>query len=77
MPAITSLPAILLKSVLLAVAAGYVVQRWKKVSFSIIFTVILFYQIIGTIGEWMIKGDFNVAILDFRLGMPGGKATRL
>lgn len=71
MPAITSLPAILLKSVLLAVAAGYVAHKWQKVTLPLILAVVLFYQIIGTIGEWVMKGDFYDAVQDFRIGIPG------
>ena len=71
MPAITSLPAILLKSVLLAVAAGYAAHKWQKVTLSLILAVVLFYQITGTIGEWMMKGDFYAAAQDFRIGIPG------
>lgn len=71
MPAITSLPAILLKSVLLAVAAGYVAHKWQKVTLPLILVVVLFYQIIGTIGEWVMKGDFYDAVQDFRIGIPG------
>lgn len=71
MPAITSLPAILLKSVLLAVAAGYTAHKWQKATLPLILAVVLFYQIIGTIGEWMMKGDFFDAVQDFRVGIPG------
>lgn len=71
MPAFGSLPAILLKSVLLAIAAGYAAQRWQKVSLPLILAVVLFYQIIGTLGEWMMKGSFYDAIQDFRIGVPG------
>ena len=71
MPAFGSLPAILLKSVLLAIAAGYAAQRWQKVSLPLILAVVLFYQIIGTLGEWMMKGSFYDAIQDFRIGVSG------
>ena len=71
MPAFGSLPVILLKSVLLAIAAGYTAHRWRKVSLPLILIVVLSYQIIGTLGEWIIKGNFYNAIQDFRIGMPG------
>ena len=29
------------------------------------------YQAIGTLGEWIIKGDFILACQDFRIGIPG------
>lgn len=71
MPAVTALPAILLKSVLLAGAAGYAASRFKKASLGLLLSVILVYQIIGTLGEWAMKGDFWLAAQDFRIGIPG------
>ena len=71
MPAAVALPAILLKSVLLALFAGCASSRFKRVSLVILFAVILGYQVIGTLGEWAIKGDFLLACQDFRIGIPG------
>lgn len=70
MPALDSLPAILLKSVLLAITAGYAAHRWQKVSLLHMLAVVFSYQVIGTLGEWMIKGSFYDAIQDFRIGVP-------
>ena len=33
--------------------------------------VVMAYQIVGTLGEWAIKGDFYLAVQDFRIGIPG------
>lgn len=71
MPATPALPSILLKSVLLAVAAGYTAQRFNKVNLLLLTAVVLFYQVFGTLGEWAMKGDFYAAIQDFRLGIGG------
>lgn len=71
MPAMESLPAILLKSGLLAAAAGYAASRFKKASIGLLICVILAYQIVGTLGEWVIKGDLYLAAQDFRIGVPG------
>ncbi len=71
MPAVESLPAILLKSVLLAAAAGAVAARYKRVSLPIMVLVVLSYQIVGTLGEWAIKGDLTLALQDFRIGAAG------
>ena len=57
MPAAAALPAIVLKSVLLAGAAGYAAAR--------------FYQAAGTLGEWALTGSFHAAVQDFRIGLPG------
>lgn len=71
MPSPAVLPAIILKSVLLAVAAGFVAGRFRRVSILLLVCVVLFYQVFGTIGEWCLVGDFNLAVQDFRIGIPG------
>lgn len=71
MPLPVALPAILLKSVLLAVAAGLAAARFQRISLPILTLVVLAYQGIGTLGEWAIIGDFTLAVQDFRIGLPG------
>lgn len=71
MPAVSALPAIMLKSVLLAGFAGAAAARFKKVSLALLFAVVMAYQITGTLGEWALKGDFFLACQDFRIGIPG------
>lgn len=71
MPAAAALPAILLKSVLLAIAAGYAAQRFQKVSLPLLAGVVLAYQLAGTLGEWALSGSLYAALQDFRLGVPG------
>ena len=69
MPAV--LPAILLKSVLLALAAGYVAHKYNKVTIPLMLATVLSYQILGTLGEWAMKDDLYLAMQDFRIGIPG------
>lgn len=71
MPSAAALPAILMKSVLLAMTCGLVASRFRKVSIKLLVLVVLSYQIVGTLGEWAMKGDFLLAIQDFRIGIPG------
>lgn len=71
MPALAVLPAIMIKSALLAVLAGLAAKKFKRVSILILFAVVLSYQLVGTMGEWMILKDFNLAIQDFRMAVPG------
>lgn len=71
MPPVAGLPAILLKSVLLALAAGYAAGRFRKASLLLLAAVVLAYQVVGTLGEWAMKGDFFLAVQDFRIGLPG------
>ncbi|MEO4806024.1 ECF transporter S component [Bacteroides thetaiotaomicron] len=71
MPPVASLPAILLKSGLLALAAGVTARRYRKVSVLLLLAVVLSYQAVGTLGEWVMKGSFYHAVQDFRIGIPG------
>lgn len=71
MPTMAVLPAILVKSCLLAGAAAWVARRVGKISFMGILAAVLAYQWIGTAFEWAWCGDFQTAVQDFRLGIPG------
>lgn len=71
MPAVAVLPAILLKSCVLAIAAGLAASYFKKASLWALAAVVLAYQVVGTLGEWAMCGSFAVAVQDFRLGIPG------
>lgn len=71
MPTVAGLPAILLKSVLLAGAAGFAASRFKRASLVLLTGVVAAYQMAGTLGEWAMKGDFWLAAQDFRIGLPG------
>ncbi len=71
MPAPAVLPAILLKSVLLAISAGYAATRFRRVSIPLLSAVVLACQLPGTLGEWAITGDLFLALQDFRIGIPG------
>ncbi len=71
MPAVAALPAILLKSCLLAAVAGLAARRYGRVSLPLMLGVVLAYQVLGTLGEWAMKGDFYLAAQDFRIGIPG------
>ena len=71
MPAPAVLPAILLKSVLLAVGAGLVAARFQKVTLPLLLAVVLFYQLAGTLGEWALSGSLFTALQDFRIGILG------
>lgn len=71
MPPVAVLPAIMIKSAILAVAAAMVAKHFGKVSLIGILLAILAYQIIGTGIEWAMTQNFMVAVQDFRLGVPG------
>lgn len=71
MPPVAVLPAIMIKSAILAVAAAMAAKHFGKISLLGILLAILAYQFIGTGIEWIMTQNFMVAIQDFRLGIPG------
>ena len=71
MPAAAALPAILLKSVLLAAAAGFAARRFGRATLPLLAGVVLFYQTAGALGEWAFTGSAAAAVQDFRIGIPG------
>ena len=71
MPAAAVLPAILIKSCLLAGAAAYMAHRTHRVGLWTMLAVVLSYQLVGTACEWALCGDFMTAVQDFRVGLPG------
>lgn len=71
MPLVSGLPAILMKSVLLALFAGLAASKLKKATLGLVFSVVIAYQAVGTLGEWVLKSDFYLAVQDFRIGVPG------
>lgn len=71
MPAAGVLPAILLKSCLLALIAGWTAARFRRTTLLLLAAVVVAYQTVGTLGEWALSGSFLTAVQDFRLGVPG------
>ena len=71
MPPSAVLPAIIIKSVILAIAAALAAKKFGKVSIIGILIAIMAYQVIGTGIEWAMTQNFFVAIQDFRIGFPG------
>lgn len=71
MPAAAALPLILIKSVALAVTAGLLAQRFRKVTLWSILLVIMAYQTIGVAAEWIMSGALSVALTSLRISIPG------
>ena len=71
MPPAGMLPAILIKSVLLALAAAYAAKKVGKVSFWAILAAVAAYQIVGSLAEWGLTGSLAAALQDLRIGLPG------
>ncbi|MDR3189256.1 MAG: ECF transporter S component [Prevotellaceae bacterium] len=71
MPPAAALPIIAIKSVLLAVGAAYAARVSGKVSLLAIAAAVVAYQLVGTLVEWAIVGDFFRALKDVRVGYLG------
>ena len=71
MPAAAALPVLLLKSVLLAGAAGYAAARFRRASLGLLAAVVLFYQTVGMLGDWALGGSLHAAAQALRIGLPG------
>lgn len=71
MPMVGALPAILLKSTVLALVAGLFASKFRKAALWQLMLVVLGYQLIGTAGEWLLDGSLYEAMQDFRIGIPG------
>lgn len=71
MPAAAVLPGIMVKSVLLALAAAYIAHRYHKVNILLLAVVVLLYQVVGSLIESAMLGSFTLGFQDFSLGIPG------
>jgi hypothetical protein len=71
MPPASVLPIILIKSFLLATIAGYVANRYRKISIIHILLVVAGYQLTGSLAEWAITQSAENAMQDLSLGIPG------
>lgn len=72
MPPVAVLPAIMMKSMLLALAASVAARQCNhKASLPVLAAVVLFYQAVGTVGEWALGATWHTAFQDFRVGLPG------
>ncbi|MBO4851758.1 MAG: ECF transporter S component [Prevotella sp.] len=71
MPPAASLPGIMVKSVLLALAAAYIARRYQTVSIFLLLAVVLLYQVLGSLVESAMLGSLTQGFQDFRIGIPG------
>lgn len=71
MPSTAVLPAILMKSALLALFAGIASERFRRATMPLMLAVVVGYQVVGTLGEWLMSGSLALALQDFRIGIPG------
>lgn len=71
MPPTQMLAPILTKSIILALSAAFVAQRFRKATIPFIALAVIAYQLIGSLTEWGMTGSLSAALQDVRLGIPG------
>ena len=71
MPPVAVLPALLVKSILLALSAAYIARRYQSVSIPLLLAVVLLYQVARSCVESLMVGSFVKGFQDFRMGIPG------
>ncbi len=71
MPAVATLPILLIKSTLLALAAGACAARTGRATIGMLALVVVLYQGVGSLVEWALTGSLQVALQDLTLGLPG------
>ncbi len=71
MPSTEMLTAILIKSILLAIAAAYMAHKSQNLKLQNLLFIILFYQGFGMLAEWAMTGSIYAALQDVRVGIPG------
>lgn len=71
MPAAAALPAVLLRSVVLALAAGWAAAHFRRATLPLLVAVVAGYQLLGMLGEWAFTGNLPAAAAALRIGLPG------
>lgn len=71
MPGIDVLPFITIKSVILALTAGYASWRFRKVTLPILACIVAIYQGFGILTEWAITGTIIFAVEEAIKSWPG------
>jgi uncharacterized membrane protein len=62
---------IISRSVLLAFIASYISKKTKKISLVLLAAVVLSYQFVGGLAQWMITGSIQNSYASFLIGIPG------
>lgn len=71
MPPMAALPIIMIKGVLLALAAAWMANRSKNATLLSLILVVLAYQFAGGLIEWAMTGSLASALQDWKIGYPG------
>jgi uncharacterized membrane protein len=62
---------IISKSFLLAIIASYISKKTKKISLALLTAVVLSYQLVAGLSQWIISGSIQNSYSSFIIGIPG------
>jgi uncharacterized membrane protein len=62
---------IMSKSIFLVIIASYISKKTKKISMLLLTAVVLSYQLVGGLGQWLITGSIQNSYSSFIIGIPG------
>ena len=71
LPAWGVLQVMMLKLVVLALAAGLTAQYFRRVSLPLLVGVVLASEVVGGLGELLLTGGITATVQDFTIGWPG------
>ena len=71
LPAWGVLQVMMLKLVVLALAAGLTAQYFRRVSLPLLVGVVLVSEVVGGLGELLLTGGISATVQDFTIGWPG------
>jgi len=71
MPMLAILPSVIIKGVLLAVAAGFFTRKLGKLSLLSLLLIVLSYQAVGSLIVYLLSGNLTLSAADLVLGYPG------
>ena len=65
------LPVMAVKLAVLALVAGLMVQRMRRVTVPMLVGVVLLSELLGGVAEWALTGGVAATVADFSIGWPG------
>ena len=71
MPAWGVLQVMMIKLAVLALAAGFTAQHFKRISLLLLVGVVLVSEVVGGLGELALTGGMAATVQDFTVGWPG------
>jgi len=71
MPAFPILPFVIMKGTFLAILGWFFIKKTGKLSFLNLFSIIVSYQLLGSIVIFLFTGNSNLVLADFIIGYPG------